>query len=176
MRHGRLVFTMLMLLATVAGVLAWFTAQQRHGGIADSMLEALHGELASRKVVAAMDAVHATIVDGTAVADHCTPAPARCTYKATMAYRMEETGEEPATFVMLEASTEVDRSAGAPPLPGPWRWQVIMAGFGGNRSVNVATGAYANLASTPPARGTNASLVLLKAMETGIEKGLAHRG
>ncbi|MFL6710563.1 MAG: hypothetical protein ACJ8HI_20365 [Massilia sp.] len=176
MRHDRLVYTALLLLATVAAVLGWFTVQQRPGRIADSMLAAVHAELSGGAVADAMRKVQATIVEGTAVADHCTPAPARCTYKATMAYRMEETGDEPATFVMLEASTDVDRSVGAPPIPGPWRWQVIMAGFGEHRSVNVATGTYANLASTPPARGTNASLVLLKAMESGIEKGLAQRG
>lgn len=167
---------MLLLLAAAAAVLGRLTVQQRSERIADSMLAALHNELDSNAVAAAMHGVHATIVDGTAVADHCTAAPARCTYKATMAYRMEARGEEPATIVMLEASTDVDSSAGAPPLPGPWRWQVIMAGFGDYHSVNLATGTYANLASTPPARGTDASRVLLKAMETGIEKGLAQRG
>lgn len=176
MRHGRLVLTVLLLLAIAAAVLGGVAVKQHPARIADSMLAALHAELASSAVAAAMQGVHATIVEGTAVADHCTPAPARCTYKATMVYRMEATGEEPATIVMLEASTDVDRSPGAPSMPGPWRWQVIMAGFGDYRSVNVATGTYANLASTPPARGTNASLVLLKAMETGIEKGLAEQG
>lgn len=176
MPHVRLALTALLLLATAAGVVAWNSSHARPGRLADSMLDALHAELGSSKVSSAMHGVQATIVDGTAVADHCTRAPDRCTYKATMAYRMAAVGDEPATFVMLEASTEVDRSTGAPPIPGPWRWQVIMAGVDEQRSVNVATGIYANLASTPLARGTNASLVLLKAMEAGIEKALAQRG
>jgi hypothetical protein len=172
----RLVLTVVLSLAAAAGVLGWIAVQHRPAHTADAMLDAIHAELGSSTVAAAMDGVQATIVNGTAVTDLCTPAPARCTYRATLAYRMAQTGDQPATFVMLEARTDVDKSAGAPPIAGAWRWRVTMAGFGESRSVNVATGTYMNLASTPPARGTNASLVLLKAMETGMEKGLARSG
>jgi hypothetical protein len=176
MRRTRILFTAAVLLSMAGAVAGWRYVQQRPVRIADRMLDALSAELASGKVTAAMDSVHATIVGGTAVSDICTPAPARCTYKASMAYRMPEQGDEPATVVLLEASTQVDRSEGAPPLPGPWRWQVVMAGAGERNSVNVSTGPYVNLERTPAARGTNASLVLLKAMETGIEKALARQG
>ena len=172
----RIITLAVFALAAGAGVLGWGAMRQRPAHIADVMLDAIRAELDSRKVAAAMEGVQATIVNGTAVSDLCTPTPARCTYRATLAYRMAERGDQPVTFVMLEARTEVDKSAGAPPIPGAWRWQVTMAGFGENRSINVATGTYMNLASTPPARGTNASQILLKAMEAGIEKGLASSG
>lgn len=172
----RIITLAVFALAAGAGVLGWASMRPRPAHIADAMLDAIRAELDSSKVAAAMDGVQATIVNGTAVSDLCTPAPARCTYRATLAYRMAETGDQPVTFVMLEARTDVDKSVGAPPLPGAWRWQVTMAGFGENRSVNVATGTYLNLASTPPARGTNASQIVLKAMETGMEKGLARSG
>lgn len=176
MRRTRVLFTAALLLTIAGTALGWRVQSQRPARIADRMLDALRAELASGKVTAAMDSLHATIVGGTAVSDSCTATPARCTYKASMAYRMPEHGREPATFVLLEASTEVDTSEGAPPVPGPWRWQVIVAGVGENRSVNFSTGPYVNLERTPAARGTNASLVLLKAMETGIEKALARQG
>lgn len=167
----------LALAALAAALLGSLRAQQQPARIANHMLAALSEELATGQVAAAMEALNASIVDGTAVGNTCTIKPARCTYKASVAYRMPETREEPATFVILLASADVDQSDGAPPVPVKWRWEVVMAGFGEPRnSVSLSTGAYTNLDKTPPSRGTNASLVLLKAMESGIEKGLARQG
>jgi len=160
---------------TAGGV--WLYVQQRPVHIHERMLGALSNELATGQVASAMDALNATIVDGTAISNTCTLKPARCTYKASMAYRMPETADEPAVFVILLASADVDQSDGAPPVAAKWRWEVVMAGLGEHRKpVNLSTGAYTNLARTPASRGTNASVVLLKAMETGIEKGLAGQG
>lgn len=163
-------------LAAFAAAAAWY-AQNRPARFANHMLAALNSELSTGQVAAAMDRLNATIVDGTAITNTCTLKPARCTYQASVAYRMPETQDEPATFVILLASADVDQSEGAPPVPGKWRWEVKMAGFGEHRNtVNSYSGAYTNLARTPASRGTNASMVLLKAMETGIEKGLARQG